>query len=99
MSWQNQRIHNNWQPSRKRWKTPRMVLDRVSDHIDPHIADKNTTKDMWDVIVKLYQDPSENHKMILKEKLMIVKMQKGEDVIKKLNDVHPYLVYKFCKCL
>lgn len=39
---------------------------------------------MWDVIVKLYQDPSENRKMILKEKLGTTNMQKGGNVTSHL---------------
>lgn len=39
-------------------KTKRMVLDGIQDHIILHIEEKATTKDMWDVIVKLYQDLS-----------------------------------------
>lgn len=68
-------------------KTKRMVLNEVQDHIVPHIVDKNTTKDMWDAVVKLYQDPIENQKMILKEKLRSVRMQKGEDVTSYLSRI------------
>lgn len=50
-------------------KTKRMLIDKVRDHIVPHIANKTTVKDMLDVIVKLLQDPCENWKIILKEKL------------------------------
>lgn len=57
-----------------------MVLDRFKYHIVPHIAEKGTTQEMWDVIVKLYQDPSENKKMILKERLSTIKMHKGADI-------------------
>jgi len=31
-------------------KAKTMVLERVQDHIIPHIANKNTTKDLWDVL-------------------------------------------------
>lgn len=61
-------------------KAKRMVLDGVRDHIVPHITDKNMEKDMWDVAIKLYENPSENHKMILKEKLRTTKMQMGQSV-------------------
>lgn len=42
---------------------------------------------MWDVILKLYQDPSENRKMILREKLRITKMRKGENITSYLTRV------------
>lgn len=31
-----------------------MILDRVKDHVIPHIAEKNTTKEMWDTLTTLY---------------------------------------------
>lgn len=38
-------------------KAKRIVLDEVRSHIVSHIVDKNTTKEMWETVVKLYQDP------------------------------------------
>jgi len=55
-------------------KAKMMILDGVKDHIITHIIEKGTKKKMCDTIFKLYQDPSNNHKMILKKKLMIAKM-------------------------
>jgi len=49
---------------------------------------------MWEAIVKLYQDPSENRKMILKEKLRTIKMQKGKGItsyVTKLQNVRDEL--------
>lgn len=40
--------------------TKRMILDVCWDHIVLHIAGKDTTKEMWDALVQLYQNPSEN---------------------------------------
>ena len=68
-------------------KAKRMILDGVHDHIISHIVEKNTAKDMWEVVLKLYQDPSENCKMILKGKLRTTKMQKGENVTPYLTKV------------
>ena len=48
-------------------KTKRMILDGLRDHVVLHVAGKDMTKEMWDALVMLYQDPSENQKMILKE--------------------------------
>jgi len=61
-------------------KMKRMVFDGVQYHIVPHIAEKETSKEVWDAIVKLYQVPLENRKMILKEKLRTTKILKGECV-------------------
>lgn len=35
-------------------KGKRMILDGHRDHIVPHVASKDTVKDMWDALVKLY---------------------------------------------
>jgi len=35
---------------------------------------------MWHAVVKLYQDPYENRKMVLKGKLRTIMMMKGEGV-------------------
>lgn len=68
-------------------KMKRMVLDGVQDHMVLHIAEKETTKDMWDAIVKLYWDPLENHKIILKEKLENTKMLEGEGMTPYLTRI------------
>lgn len=60
-------------------KDKRIILDGVEDHIVLHVATFNTAKEMWDVVIKLYENPSKNQKMILK-KLRTIKMQKGESV-------------------
>jgi len=31
-----------------------MILDGVKDHVIPHIAEKNTAKEMWDTLKTLY---------------------------------------------
>eukprot|EP00253_Pinus_taeda_P034531 PITA_34531 len=68
-------------------KTKRMILDGLRDHVVLHVASKETTKEMWDALVMLYQDLSENRKMILKEKLRTIKMQKGENVTSYLTRI------------
>ena len=35
-----------------------IILDKVKDHIVQHIAEKNTTRQMWEVLTKLYQHTS-----------------------------------------
>jgi len=54
-----------------------MILDGFLNHSVPHIVGKETSREIWEVIVKIYWDPLENHKMILKEKLGTTKMMKG----------------------
>ena len=57
-----------------------MILDGVLDHIASHVATLSTTKEMWDAVGKLYENPLENRKIILKEKLRTTKMYKGESI-------------------
>lgn len=35
-------------------KARQIILDRVKDHIVPHIEDLDTTKKMWDAILNLF---------------------------------------------
>ena len=55
-----------------------MILDGVKDHIVPHIAAKNTAKEMWVGLKNLYQASSEQRKMYLEEKMRNTRMKKGE---------------------
>jgi len=36
-----------------------LILDGVLNHIFSHIAAKNMTKEMWDAVGSLYQNPFE----------------------------------------
>lgn len=40
-------------------KAKRMILDGVTDHIVCHIAGRDTTKEIWDALLTLYQGSSE----------------------------------------
>jgi len=41
-----------------------IIFDGVKDHV-PHIAKKNTTKEMWDTLTTLYQGTSMQSKILL----------------------------------
>lgn len=41
-----------------------MILNGVKDHVIPHIAEKNTTMEMWDTLKTLYQGTSVQWKML-----------------------------------
>jgi hypothetical protein len=55
-------------------KSRRIIIDRVKDHIIPHLSRKKTTKDMWEALIKLYQSNNQSRKMLLKEKLESTKI-------------------------
>jgi hypothetical protein len=43
-----------------------IILDGVKDHLTPHLAEKKTTKEMWDALKNLFEAKNENRKMALK---------------------------------
>jgi hypothetical protein len=53
-----------------------VLLDSMKDHSIPHISKKNTTKDMHDALVVLYQSQNTNRKLILRHKIRFVGMSK-----------------------
>jgi 2-phosphoglycerate kinase len=71
----------------KEAKAQRLILDGVKDHLIPHLAEKKTTKEMWDALKNLYEAKNENRKMALKDKLHDTKMGKGESVSSYLTRV------------
>lgn len=46
-----------------------MILDRVKDQVVPHIAEKETTREMWETLITLYQGTSVQQKMLLENQL------------------------------
>jgi hypothetical protein len=41
-------------------KTQRIILDGVKEHLIPHLAEKNTTNEMWVALKGLYEAKNEN---------------------------------------
>jgi hypothetical protein len=69
----------------KEEKAHRIILDGVKDPLIPHLAEKKTTKEMWDTLKKLYEAKNENRKMALKDKPHDTKMAMGEGVASYLT--------------
>jgi hypothetical protein len=46
----------------------------VKDHIIPHLSEKNTTKEMFNFLVGLFQSKNMNRKMVLRNNLMSMHM-------------------------
>lgn len=57
-----------------------IMLDRVKDHVVPHIAEKETTYEMWEAFKKLYQHTSVQRRMLLENQLRSYQMKKGEPI-------------------
>jgi hypothetical protein len=72
----------------KEERAQRIILDRDIDHLIPHLAEKNTTKDMWDALKKLYEENNKKQKMALQDKLHSTGMAKGESVSPTSPEFH-----------
>jgi len=46
-------------------KVKRLILDGVQYHVDSHLHDKDTTREMWESLSSLYESSSEQWKMYL----------------------------------
>jgi hypothetical protein len=71
----------------KEARVQRILLDGVKDHLIPHLAEKQTTKEMWDALKGLYENKNENMKMALRDKLHNTRMAKGENVASYLTQI------------
>ena len=57
-----------------------MILNKVKEHVIPHIAEKNTIREMWEALTTLYQGSSMQQKVMLENQLRSYQMQKGEEI-------------------
>jgi hypothetical protein len=73
------------QHNKKDAKAKRIILEAVKDHNIPHLAGKKTAKEMWTAIIGLYQGMSEARKLVLRDKLRNINMEKSEPVISYLT--------------
>jgi hypothetical protein len=68
-------------------KDRRIILDRVKDHLIPHLSGKTTAKDMREALKSLFQSRNENRKMVLREKLRDTKMTESDKVTTYLTRI------------
>jgi hypothetical protein len=59
-------------------RSKRIIVDSIKDHLIPQVYSKNTPKDMFDALTKMYEGKNINRKMNLRTQLKNTKMQKGE---------------------
>ena len=71
----------------KEAKAQRLILDGIRNHLIPHVAEKNSSYEMWNTLKGLYEAKNENQIMALKKKLQGTKMAKGEGVASFLTRV------------
>jgi hypothetical protein len=58
----------------------RIIADSIKDHLTPQVSSKNTPKDMFDSLTRMYEGNNINRKMNLRTQLKNTKIQKGETV-------------------
>jgi hypothetical protein len=61
-------------------RAKRIIADSIKDHLIPQVASKNTPKEMFDALTRLYEGRSINQKINFRTQLKNMKMQKGETV-------------------
>jgi hypothetical protein len=58
----------------------RIIADSIKDHLIPQVSSKNTPKDMFDSLTRMYEGKNINWNMNLRTQLKNTKMQKGETI-------------------
>jgi len=57
-----------------------IILDGVKDHVVPHIAEKETTVEMWEALKNLYQHTFVQRRMLLENETRSYQMKKGQSI-------------------
>ena len=73
-----------WQ--KKVAKERRILLEGVQDHIVSSLHGKSKLYAMWKDFIDLFQSNSDNRKLVLKDKLRKIKMEKGNSMPKYLTN-------------
>ena len=68
-------------------KAKRIIFDAIKDHVIPHISAKDNAHQMWTALTNLYRCSNENRKMVLREKLKSIQMNKGENMTTYLTRI------------
>jgi hypothetical protein len=61
-------------------KVKRIIADSIKDQLISQVSSKNTPKDMFDALTRMYEGNNINQKMNLRTQLKNTKMQKGETI-------------------
>jgi hypothetical protein len=61
-------------------RAKRIIADSIKNHLIPQVSSRNTPKEMFDSLTKMYEGKNINWKMNLRTQLKNTKMQKGEIV-------------------
>jgi hypothetical protein len=55
-------------------RAKRIIADSIKDHLIPQVSSKNTPKDMFDALTRMYEGKNINQKMNLRTQLKNTKM-------------------------
>jgi hypothetical protein len=72
---------------KKKVMAKRVLFESVNDYLIPHIAEKTYSKDMYDVLVGLYQNENTSRKLHLKHQLQVVKMSSEDTIVNYLMKI------------
>ena len=75
-------------------KAKRILLDAIKDHVIPHISGNDHAHQMWTALTNLYQSSNKNQKMVLREKLKRIQINKDENMttyLTRITQVHDEL--------
>ena len=62
-------------------------MDVVKDHVIPHLAEKKTTIETCEALMKLCQSDDTNRKMVLREKIRNTKMTRSDIMTNYLTKI------------
>jgi len=66
-------------------KVRMIILEGVRDHIVSNLHGKETPFEMWKELMNLFQNRNDHKKLALKDKLRMIKMEKGNSIPKYLT--------------
>jgi hypothetical protein len=72
---------------RKEVQAKQVLLESMKDHLIPHIAEKTSTKDMYDALVGLYQNGNTGRNLHLNHQLQVVKISSEDMVVNYLMKI------------
>jgi hypothetical protein len=61
-------------------RAKRIIVESIKYHLIPQVYSKNSPKEMFDALTRMYEGNNINRKMNLRTQLKNTKMQKGETV-------------------
>ena len=73
---------------KKEVKVKWVLLESVKDHLIPHIAEKTTTKNMYDALVGLYQNKNTGRMLHLKHQIYIFNMPNENTIVSNVMNIN-----------